>query len=325
MKKPMSEENSAINNQSDMESIKEWINGKLKMIHRKMVELFSIDFDYFSDIKILKQSDILLQLTQRIRNDLKENGVVYNISQWKRIRESLSKNRIPGFFENFAFYNPKDDVLYLNEIMTTSHPEKIIPVCAHELSEKLLFTYLSVPLKKPARTVVEVYIEAKKTNNMRKLHEFLNGYTDIIFKSILKEGICEALALQTLRYIDSETKVTSLEKDLEIGHSKCIDALFKLDNLKKKIEENLTRLDGKRQRTQILNEEKLIKEVLRSFQIIKGISYYLGYPLAKAIVEKYGIRGVKLALEEYPPLRAQYFANPQAYLTLLEKMTTFTE
>lgn len=321
MKKPTIVENSAINNQKDMESIKEWINGKLKTIHRKMVELFQVDFDYFSDIKILKQSDILIQLTQRMQNDLKENGVVYSASQWKRIRESLSKNRIPGFLENFAFYNPKDDVLYINEIMTTSHPEKIIPVCTHELSEKLLSTYLSVPLKKPARAVVEAYIKAKKTNNIRKLHEFFNGYTDIIFESILKEGICEALALQTLRHIDSETKVASLEKDLEIGHSKCIDSLFKLDNLKRKIEKKLTQLDEKEQRMQTLNEERLIKEALRSSQSIKGISYYLGYPLAKAIVEKYGIRGVKLSLEEYPPLRAQYFANPQAYLTLLEKMT----
>jgi ABC-type Zn uptake system ZnuABC Zn-binding protein ZnuA len=47
----------------------------------------------------------------------------------------------------------------------------------------------------------------------------------------------------------------------------------------------------------------------------------LGYPLARAVLEKYGVKGVKLALEKHPPTKAQYFANPQAYLTQLEKLT----
>jgi len=68
-------------------------------------------------------------------------------------------------------------------------------------------------------------------------------------------------------------------------------------------------------------EEQLTK-ALKWFQIIKGVSYYLGYPLAKAVLEKYGVKGVKLALEKHPPLRVQYFANSQAYLTRLEKSVT---
>lgn len=306
---------------------KERINRTLERIHRKMIELFGVDFTYFSDIKIIKQSDILKQLTQRIRNDLKENGVAYSDIQWKQIRESLSKTQVTDFFENLAFYNPKDEVLYMNEKMLTNHPEKIVPICTHELSEKLLSTYLSPPLKTPTRTLFEAYIEAKKTNNTRKLYELLNIHTAIIFKSVFKEGVCEAIALQTLRHIDSEmTKAASLEKELQAGHSKCIDVLFDLDNAKRNIEhteKTQTQLDEKRQRIQAIDEEKLVKEILRSAQIIKGLSYYMGYPLAKAVVEKYGIRGVKLALEKHPPLKAQYFANPQAYLTMLEKLTKF--
>jgi hypothetical protein len=123
-------------------------------------------------------------------------------------------------------------------------------------------------------------------------------------------------------------KAAPLEKELQIGHSKCIDVLFDLDNAKRNIEcieKTQARPDEKRRRIQAIDEEKLVKEALRSSQIIKGLSYYLGYPLAKAVVEKYGIRGAKLALEKYPPLKAQYFANPQAYLTRLEKLTTFNK
>jgi len=315
--------------QNNPEETKEWINRTLERIHRKMIKLFGVDFTYFSDIKITKQSDILKQLTQRMRNNIKENGVVYSDIQWKQIRESFSKNQVTGFFENLAFYNPKDEVLYMNEKMITNHPEKIISICTHELSEKLLSTYLLSPLKTPTRTLVEAYIEAKKTNNTRKLYELLNTYTIIVFKSVFKEGVCEAIALQTLRHIDSEMmKAASLEKELQIGHSKCIDVLFDLDNAKRnieRIEKTQTRLDEKRQRIQAIDEEKLVKEVLRSPQIIKGLSYYLGYPLAKAVIEKYGIKGAKFALEEYPPLKAQYFANPQAYLTQLENLKTLNE
>jgi len=303
------------------EETKEWINRTLKRIHRKMIELFGVDFTYFSDIKIIKQSDILKQLTERIRNDLKETGVVYSDIQWKQIHENLSKNQVTGFFENLAFYNPKDEILYMNKKMVTNHPERIIPICTHELSEKLLSTHISSPPKTPTRTLFEAYLESKKTHNTRKLYELLNTHTDIIFKSVFKEGICEAIALQTLRHIDSEMmKAASLEKELQIGYSKCIDLLLDIDNTKRnieRIEKTQTRLDEKRQRIQAMDEEKLVKEVIRSAQIIKGLSYYLGYPLAKAVVEKYGIRGVKLALEEYPPLEAQYFVNPKAYLTKL--------
>ena len=69
-----------------------------------------------------------------------------------------------------------------------------------------------------------------------------------------------------------------------------------------------------------VDERKLVK-TLKWSQIIKGVSYYLGYPLARAVLEKYGVKGVKLALEKHPPTEAQYFVNPQAYLTQLEKLT----
>jgi hypothetical protein len=312
------------------EETKEWINQTLKRIHRKMIELFGVDFPYFNDIKIIRQSEILKELTEHMRNDLEEHGVVYSNIQWKQIRGSLSKNHVTGFFENFAFYNPRDEVLYIHQKMVKNHPQKIIPVCTHELAEKLLSTYLPSPLKTPIRTVVEAHTEAQKTNNTKRPHKLLNTYTDIIFKSIFKEGFCEAIALQTLRHIDSEMmKAEAQEKELQIGHSKCLGLLLGLDKAYARAQyvESMekSQVDENGQRTQPLNRKKLVKEILNFSQIIKVLSYYIGYPLAKAVMERYGIKGAKIALGEDLPLRAQYFVNPRAYLTHLEKPKTFIE
>jgi hypothetical protein len=307
--------------QKDNESVEDWINQTLRKIHRKMIESFNIDFTYFRDIKIIKQSDILKQLTQRMRNNLKENGVVYSDNQWKRICEIFAKSQVTGFFEGFAFYNPKDEVLYMNEEMIRNHPQKMISVCAHELSEKLLSTYLSSSLETPTQALVKIYTQPK-TDNAKKLCEFMETYTGIVFKSVFKEGCCEAIALQTLRSMGYETEVASLEKELQIGHSKCINLLFDVSNARRSQEgigKIRMRPDYERRITPV-GEEELIK-TLKWSQIIKGVSYYLGYPLARAVLEKYGVKGVKIALEKHPPTEAQYFANPQTYLTQLEKLT----
>jgi hypothetical protein len=311
-----------VNIQKDNESVEEWINQTLRQIHRKMVELFNIDFTYFRDVKIVKQSDILKQLTQRMWNNLKENGIVYSDSQWKQICEILSKNQVAGFFENFAFYNPKDEVLYMNEKMMRNHPQKIISVCAHELSEKLLSTYLLSSLETPTQALFKIYMETRKTGNVKKFYEFMDAYVGVVFKSVFKEGCCEAMALQTLRSMGYEMEVASLEKELLVGHSKCISLLFDVDNARSQEGTRKVRVcpDYER-RIAPAGEERLVK-ALKWSQIIKGVSYYLGYPLAKAVLEKYGVKGMKFALEKQPPLEAQYFANPQAYLTRLEKLAT---
>lgn len=316
MKKLDAKEVETANFQKDIKSIKESIDQTLKSIHIRMAELFNINFAYFSDVKIIDHSEILNQLTQRMRDDLKENGMVHSDVQWRQICETLSRNQAAGFFENFAFYNPEDEVLYMSEEMVINHPKKMISVCAHELAEKLLSTYILPSVKSSLQPVVKLYFEAKKTNNTKRLHELLNMYIAIVFKTVLKEGCCEAIALQTLRNMGYETEAASLEKELQTGYPKCIGLLFYIENTRKS--EKLIEKD--RIRYQALDEEKLVKEVLRSSQIIKGVSYYLGHPLAKAVLEKYGIEGVKFAIENLPPLKAQYFANPQTYLNLLEKL-----
>jgi len=99
MKKPTIKE--------DETASKEWINQTLRKIHRKIVEMYNIDFTYFKDIKIIKQSEILKQLTERMRNNLKENGVIYSDVQWKQISESLSKTQPHGSSKTLPFTTPK--------------------------------------------------------------------------------------------------------------------------------------------------------------------------------------------------------------------------
>ncbi len=317
----------SLNFQGDMESTKERINITLQKIHRKMVELFNIDFTYFRDINVIKQPELLKQLAKRMWSDLKESGVVCSNDHMKQILDSLSENQVEGFFENFTFYNPKDEILYINENVITNHPERVIPICTHELSEKLLSTYLSTSLKTPTQVLIKKYTEAQRTNSIKKLREYLDLYKDAVFKSVFKEGCCEAMALRTLRNTEYGFETESLEKELLIGHSKCIKLLFALES--KRSTERAKKPEMHRQykgcQAQEINAENRVKEFLKDSQIIKGLSYYLGYPLAKAVLEKYWIEGVKIALEKSPPLEAKYFATPEDYLALLEELQAASE
>ena len=327
MKKLTAEEIQGLNFQGGIESTKEWINQTLRKIHREMVELFGIDFVYFRDVKIIKQPELLKQLAKRMWSDLKESGAVYSNDHMKQILDSLSKNQVEGFFENFAFYNPKDEILYINENVITNHPDRVIPICTHELSEKLLSTYLSTPPEAPTQVLNKKYIEAKRTNNIKKVYEYLDMYIDTVFKSVFKEGCCEAIALRTLRNTGYGLETAPLEKELLIGYSKCIKLLFALESKRsteraKKAEMHLQR-EGCQ--SQEINAENMVKELFKYSQIIKGLSYYLGYPLAKAVLEKYWIEGVKIALEKSPPLEAKYFATPEDYLALLEELQAASE
>jgi hypothetical protein len=309
MKEQVAKEVENTDFQENTELTKVQIGQTLRNIHKRMSEVFHVDFAYFSDVKIIKRSEIQNELAQRMRTDLEESGIAQSSAQWNQTFETLSKNPAAEIFEHFAFYNPRDDTLYINEKMLTTPPEKIVSVCAHELAEKLLSTYTS-PMKSSVQPAVKLYLEAKKTNNTKILHELQNMYIDTVFKTVFKEGCCEAIALKTLRGMGYETDVESSEKELHEGYMKCIDLLSYIEN---------ARMNGETRR-QELGEEQLAKGVLRSSQIIKGVAYYLGYPLAKTILENCGIEGVRYALENNPPLKAEYFANPRTYLQLLEKL-----
>ncbi len=315
MKRLDTKEGETTNLERNNKSIKKEVEQTLKNIHERMIELFHTNFPYFSGVKILKHSEMLNQLIQRMRDDLEDSGIERSNVEWKQISKDISGNQGTGFFENFAFYNPRDDALYLSEEMAANFPEKMLSVCAHELSEKLIFTIISQPVKLSMQSVFKLYLEGINEKKENRRHELLNIYLDVVFKTVFKEGCCEAIALQTLRSLGYETEVTSLEKELQTGCSKCVDLLFYIEHARR----DTKGLEKDKMSHQVNDEQELAKGVLRSSQVIKGVSYYLGYTIAKDVLEKYGIEGVKFAMEKYPPLKAEYFANPQIYLIFLEK------
>jgi hypothetical protein len=306
-----------VNGQDKIEAAEGRITQTLKEIYGKMVETFGVNFEYFRDIKIISQPELLKQLTKRMRRSLEEKGIVYSDSQWRRTCRILSTSQVTGFLENLTFYNPEDEVLYINENVITNHPEKIMSVCTHELSEKMLSAHLPSSREAGEQALAEMLINIKKANNHDRL---LDEYIETVYRSVFKEGCCEAVTLQTLLNMGYEKEAASMDEGLKTGHSKCKGLLFDLDSAREKAESI-----QERRSSPPVDQEELVRKILKISQIIKGLSYYMGYPLAKAVMERYGIKGVKLALEKHPPLEAEYFANPQVYLTQLEKLKTFNQ
>lgn len=307
MKKLMPQEVQATILPRGIEPTDKSVNQTLKNIHRKMMELYHVDFACIHEVKILKQSELLNQLFLRMRTDLEENGAVYSYKLWKQITDTLNNNQTAGLFDNFAFYSPKGDILYLNQDMMVTNPEKTAPICAHELAEKLLFTYISSSLGTRVQTAANLYAEDRKSLSTEKYRELLNIYIDTAFTGIFKEGCCEMIAIQTLHSMNYDT--TSWEEELQTGYSKCKGLLSYMDNFRSSLEEDQLSLLKDKEREPTTDELEPIKKVLRTSQIVKGVSYFLGYPLAKIVLEKYGISGIKVALEECPPLKGRYFTD----------------
>jgi hypothetical protein len=252
-----------------------------------------------------------------MRTDLEKNGAVYSYEMWSQITETLNNNQTAGLFDNFAFYNPKDDILYLNQDMMLTNPEKTAPICAHELAEKLLSTCVSPSLDVNVKTASNLYAEGRESIGTEKYNELLSIYIDTAFTGIFKEGCCEMIALQTLNSMGYNT--ISWEKELQTGYSKCKILLCYMDNFRNSIEENQLSPVKNRKSEDTTDGLEPIEKILRTSQIVKGLSYFLGYPLAKSVLGKYGIGGIKVALEECLPLRGRYFTDPQTYLDELEK------
>jgi len=299
-----------------------YIDRELREMHKKMMELFQFDFPYFNDVIILGESEAEEVLTGHMRLKLEEEGVSYTTSQWSQIREYLSRNEVGSLFENMAFYDKKGEILYLSRNLLLNHPEKIIPVCVHELAEKLISTLTPSPSVKGSTdsftNLIKKSINSNDPNNGISLEEFLSRYKEVAFKSIFKEGCCEAISLRTLMHSGLKDRVESLEKELRQGHSKWICILFDLENMKLGVEnQNSSMFTKKDEIAKLEDERELINRILKSSQAIKSISYHLGYPIAKEIIDKHGIEGIKAALKN-PPLRAEYFVEPSTYISSLE-------
>ena len=304
---------------SDIGITKEHIDQELVKMHKNMMELLQVDFPYFKDVKILEESEAKDVLTKHIRQNLEEKGVSYTALQWAQIGEYFSGKEAGGLFTNMAFYDEKKEILYINRKLTVNHPEKIIPICVHELAEKLISTLIpQTSIKASAENLLEKYIHSKDPTNRISLEEFLDRYKEVVFKSVFKEGCCEAISLKTLLHSGLKDRVVSIERELQQGHSKWIGILFALENMEEGVENQYKSMFLKKdEMAKPEDERELITRILKSSQVIKSVSYHLGYPIAKEIIDKYGIEGIKTALEN-PPLKAEYFVEPSIYISSLE-------
>lgn len=317
MRKSVAIETDASDNQKNLSySRQKHIIQVLKEIHLAMVELFKVQFTFFKSINVLNRQDFQSQLSQRIQDDLKENGVEISNIELNQITQVLTRDQTQGLAEHFAFYNFQNDTLYLNENMAINYPQKVVSVCAHELAEKLLSSYISLPSNSSIQSAVKISLELKKNIDPQRLQQILDIYVNTIFKSVFKEGACEVMAVQILRNMNYTTEANTLEKEMHDGYPKCIGLLSRVENIRK----NLVPAKIVQPDHEVLNTQVIVEEILKNSQIIKGVSYYLGYPLARVVLKKYGLSGIRFSLENALVLKAEYFSNPESYIATLELM-----
>lgn len=304
---------------SDYMITKEYIDNELRQIHNKMTKLFQVNFSYFKEIIILPQSKTKNILTEKMRLNLERKGVKYDESLWKQITENFFEDGTRGFFENIAFYNDRNETMYITQNLLINHPETVIPVCVHELAEKLIFT-ITPPsyIATSAEKLIEKHIKSQDPNEKMTLEELMSRFKEIVFKSVFKEGCCEAIALRTLSYSGHKEKVLTIEKELLQGHSKWISILFDIECVTDNVENhNFSEFLKIDKISELEDKREQINRILKLCQIVKIISYNLGYPIANEIINKHGLEGIKTALEN-PPLKAEYFDEPSKYLSYLE-------
>jgi len=315
MKTSRIREPKTVNSQNHAKCEEEQVCQTLRSLHAGMTALSGVDFPFFGKVKVVPHREIVKQLTKRIQDDFKKSGLIQSRMEWNQISETLMRNQDAGSLEHFAFFCPAEDTLYMSEKMITRYPEKVASVCAHELAEKLLCTCALSPTESSLQSAVRLYLEAGKSNTMKRRQRLLNAYIDIVFETVFREGCCESIAFETLHQNCFAAEAVALDRELRAGYPKCIGLLSSLENAIKNWKHAEIEQVGKKSFDQINGN----MGILKTAQIIKGVSYYIGYPLAKLILEKHGIEGLLGAIKNHPPLHTQYFANPQTYLTTLEK------
>jgi len=309
---------------SKKELLKEQIDRTLRTIHKKMIDLFHIDFTYFSNIKIVDKSEVFDWVTRQMENNFQEKLTSQENAELRQLYRFLLESQVKDHFKRLAFYDLERDTLCISEDLLEGGVQMAISASVHELSEKMLSTILSPTLKKP-HIFKKKPIQIEKTKDLKQVHQLFDEYLRLVFAIIFKEGLCEAISLYTLRNMKTnEMYINSLENEFKRQHSKCIGLLSDLEDIRKDIEEAevaAVGLDAVSFALKVDEVKKLVMKTLRNSHIIKGVSYYIGYPLAKAFLDRYGLRKTKIAFEKYPPLKGEYFANPCTYLTLLESQT----
>ena len=298
------------------------IDRALREIHKKMIDLFHVDFTFFSNIKIVGESEILDWLAKQVEISLQGENLAYERAEWRQSYRFLLGGQLNYYFKNLAYYDQEKDTFCISKNLLENFPQTVITTSVHELSEKMLSTLISPVLKKRSQALMKMFLQIEKINDIREMYELFNEYVELTYMSVFKEGCCEAISLHTLRHINpNRVNVDLLEEELQTKHSECIGLLLNLEKVRKCIENAATvspSLDTMKPTADIMEAKKQVVKALRASPIIKVVSYYLGYPLARAFIERYSLEALKYVFEGCPPSKAEHFSHPQTYLQLLQ-------
>ncbi len=320
MKKPFSLEPVAVEYQGKRaESSQEQIVLQLKAIHSQMIKFFKIDFPFFGDVKVVERVEFQNQLVKRMEHDLKDSNIIRNNDKWSQVSIAISRDYSAGLSEHFAFYDPQNDILHFNKKMVTDYPERVISVCAHELAEKLLSFIDPSSQKRSVQHAAKLYFETTNNPDINQLQQVVDVYFETIFKTIFKEGCCEAIAIQILRNMNFNAEAARSDKELQSGYLKCVGLLSIIECKRKR----MMAAEPLQTEQKPADVQAIFGEVLKHAQIIKSVSYYLGYPLAREVLEKYGLYGVCSLIQKAMQPKAEHFVNPESYIAILE--TTFSD
>jgi len=296
----------------------EYLDTELRKLHKIMTQKMHFEFPFFEKIIILTKSEAKEILSSRIRRNLTNKGVHYSSEQWAQIENHLSEDGTRAFFENIAFYDENEEALNICRVLIERHPDKVMIVCVHELAEKL-FQKITRELSITNQTT-DIGTNASSNDVIGgvSLRKLLSQYTENVLWSVFREGFCEAIALEAMLHSEYKEKVSGYAEDLLTEHSKWAGTLIKIDDLQSEVVRMENKNHIRTANASLEYERKVLNRFISYSQLLKSVSYPLGYPLAKEVLDNFGIDGLRVAIMS-PPSKPAHFIDPSLYIPNLKE------
>ena len=282
-----------------------------------MTQKMHFEFPFFEKIIILTNSEAKEILSSRIRRNLTNKGVHYSAEQWAQIENHLSEDGTRAFFENIAFYDENEEALNVCRALIERHPDKVMITCAHELAEKL-YQKITREVSFKNKTInIGTNASSNAVIGGVSLRKLLSQYTENVLWSVFREGCCEAIALETMLHSEYKEKVSGYAEDLLIEHSKWAGTLLKIDDLQSEVMKT-EKTPIRTANASLEYERKVLNRFISYSQLLKSVSYPLGYPLAKEVLDNFGLDGLRVAIMS-PPSKPAHFIDPSLYIPNLKE------
>ena len=297
---------------------KEYLDTELRKLHKIMTQKMHFEFPFFEKINILTNSEAKEILSSRIRRNLTKKGVNYSAEEWAQIENHLSEDGTRAFFENIAFYDENEEALNLSHALIERHPDKVMIACAHELAENLFQKITREVSFKDKTKNIGTTASSNDVIGGVSLRKLLSQYTENVLWSVFREGSCEAIALETMLHSEHKEKVSGYAEDLLTEHSKWAGTLLKIDDLQSEVMRTENKIPIKTANASLEYERKVLNQFISYSQLLKSVSYPLGYPLAKEVLDNFGLDGLRVAIMS-PPSKPAHFIDPSLYIPNLKE------